>query len=333
MLNAAPRDPATLLAAARLYYLEGRSQAEIATQHGHQPVERLPDAHARPRSRASSRSGSTTRPAGSTSSRRRWPTRSACATSGSRTPGLVAGLPDRGPGRHPGGPAAARQPQGLDDRRAVVGPRAPVDGLRDDVRPRAPPAHAGPAGRRPLLDQQRDQRPGAGPRARRPPRRRLPLPARAGHPGVRPAPATRCWPSRRSPTPWPRPAAPTSPSSASARPSHGSSSAILDSLNLSAAERKEFWAAEPVGDIAARYYDAAGQPIHGAVEERILGIALEDLVVHPARGRGRARAGQGPRRARCPARPPHRLPGVRRDPRPQPAQRGAPASAADTGGT
>ena len=76
-------------------------------------------------------------------------------------------------------------------------------------------------------------------------------------------------------------------------PSHGSSSAILNSLNLSAAERKEFWAAEPVGDIAARYYDAAGHPLHGAVDGRILGIALEDLVSIPhvvgvAHGRAKA---------------------------------------------
>ena len=76
-------------------------------------------------------------------------------------------------------------------------------------------------------------------------------------------------------------------------PSHGSSSAILTSLNLSGKERKAFWAAEPVGDIAARYYDAAGHPIHGAVDERILGIALEDLISIPhvvgvAHGRAKA---------------------------------------------
>ena len=76
-------------------------------------------------------------------------------------------------------------------------------------------------------------------------------------------------------------------------PSHGSSSAILNSLNLSGKERKAFWAAEPVGDIAARYYDAAGHPIHGAVDERILGIALEDLISIPhvvgvAHGRAKA---------------------------------------------
>ncbi len=64
-------------------------------------------------------------------------------------------------------------------------------------------------------------------------------------------------------------------------PTHGSSSAILDSLNLGAADLKQFWAAEPVGDIAARYYDASGHAIHGAVDERILGIALEDLVSIP----------------------------------------------------
>ena len=76
-------------------------------------------------------------------------------------------------------------------------------------------------------------------------------------------------------------------------PSHGSSSAILNSLNLTAKQRKAFWAAGPVGDIAARYYDAAGHPLHGAVDERILGIELEDLVSIPhvvgvAHGRAKA---------------------------------------------
>ena len=41
-------------------------------------------------------------------------------------------------------------------------------------------------------------------------------------------------------------------------PSHGSSAAILSSLNLSPEEEKEFWAAEPVGDVAARYFTATG---------------------------------------------------------------------------
>ncbi len=46
-------------------------------------------------------------------------------------------------------------------------------------------------------------------------------------------------------------------------PSHGSSSAILTSLQLSTLEKKDFWAAEPVGDLAARYYDAEGREMQG----------------------------------------------------------------------
>jgi len=60
-------------------------------------------------------------------------------------------------------------------------------------------------------------------------------------------------------------------------PSHGSSAAILNSLNLSAAEEQAFWDARPVGDLAARYFDASGRPIHGAVEDRIVAVTLEDL--------------------------------------------------------
>lgn len=64
-------------------------------------------------------------------------------------------------------------------------------------------------------------------------------------------------------------------------PKHGSSSAILESLNLTAAEREEFWAHEPVGDVAARYYDAQGTPIRGVVDDRVLGISLEGLLEIP----------------------------------------------------
>jgi len=60
-------------------------------------------------------------------------------------------------------------------------------------------------------------------------------------------------------------------------PSQGSSAAILGSLNLSPDEERAFWDAKPVGDLAARYYDAAGRPIHGAVEDRIVAVTLEDL--------------------------------------------------------
>ncbi len=75
-------------------------------------------------------------------------------------------------------------------------------------------------------------------------------------------------------------------------PSHGSSSAILSSLQLTPAEEKAFWASEPVGDLAARYYDAEGHEVRGAVSDRILAIDLDDLrsipnVVGVAHGRAK----------------------------------------------
>jgi DNA-binding transcriptional regulator LsrR (DeoR family) len=62
---------------------------------------------------------------------------------------------------------------------------------------------------------------------------------------------------------------------------HGSSAAILSSLSLKVRQQKEFWDAHPVGDVAARYYDALGRPVHGAVEDRILGVTLADLAAIP----------------------------------------------------
>lgn len=75
-------------------------------------------------------------------------------------------------------------------------------------------------------------------------------------------------------------------------PSHGSSAAILANLDLSAEEEKELWLAEPVGDVAARYFDAQGRPIHGAVEDHVLGVSLTELsdipqVVGVASGRAK----------------------------------------------
>lgn len=64
-------------------------------------------------------------------------------------------------------------------------------------------------------------------------------------------------------------------------PSHGSSAAILDSLNLDQAEAAAFWAHEPAGDVAARYYTAQGTPIHGVVNDRVLGVSLEGLLEIP----------------------------------------------------
>lgn len=64
-------------------------------------------------------------------------------------------------------------------------------------------------------------------------------------------------------------------------PGHGSSAAILASLDLSGEEEKEFWAAGPVGDVAARYYTASGQPVKGAVHDHVLGVSLSDLAEIP----------------------------------------------------
>ena len=78
-------------------------------------------------------------------------------------------------------------------------------------------------------------------------------------------------------------------------PRHGSSSAILESLNLDAEQEHAFWAAQPVGDIAARYYDAEGRPLTGPVADRVLAVTLADLakipnVVGVAYGRSKAAA-------------------------------------------
>lgn len=64
-------------------------------------------------------------------------------------------------------------------------------------------------------------------------------------------------------------------------PTLGSSSAILDALRLEDADREAFWAQQPVGDVAARYYTATGAPIRGAVEEHVLAVTLDDLIAIP----------------------------------------------------
>jgi DNA-binding transcriptional regulator LsrR (DeoR family) len=86
-------------------------------------------------------------------------------------------------------------------------------------------------------------------------------------------------------------------------PTHGSSAAVLDSLHLSAREAKAFWARRPVGDIAARYFDAEGLPIGGPVQDRVLAVTVEDLlkiptVVGVAAGRVKAQGVLGALRGR-----------------------------------
>ena len=76
-------------------------------------------------------------------------------------------------------------------------------------------------------------------------------------------------------------------------PTHGSSAAVLTALALDDEERAQFRKAEPVGDIAARYFDAAGQAVLGPVHDRVLAVTLADLAAIPtvvgvARGRVKA---------------------------------------------
>jgi DNA-binding transcriptional regulator LsrR (DeoR family) len=76
-------------------------------------------------------------------------------------------------------------------------------------------------------------------------------------------------------------------------PGHGSSAAILESLHLSDRELKRFWDQKPVGDVAARYFDSEGRPVTGAVEGRVLAVSVPDLlriptVVGVAAGRAKA---------------------------------------------
>jgi DNA-binding transcriptional regulator LsrR (DeoR family) len=57
----------------------------------------------------------------------------------------------------------------------------------------------------------------------------------------------------------------------------GSSREMLDGLGLSASERKSFLAARPVGDTCCRFFDAAGRAIRGVVHDRVLAVELDDL--------------------------------------------------------
>jgi len=57
----------------------------------------------------------------------------------------------------------------------------------------------------------------------------------------------------------------------------GSSSAVIDALGLTSAERKAFMDAGPVGDTCCRFFDVEGRPILGPVHDRVLAIELDQL--------------------------------------------------------
>ena len=86
-------------------------------------------------------------------------------------------------------------------------------------------------------------------------------------------------------------------------PTSGSSAAILSALALDDEERSQFGKAQPVGDIAARYFDAHGRAVSGAVHDRVLAVTLDDLAAIPtvvgvASGRIKAPAVRGALRGR-----------------------------------
>ena len=62
----------------------------------------------------------------------------------------------------------------------------------------------------------------------------------------------------------------------------GSTVPILDALGLAAAERADFLAREPVGDTCCRFFDARGRLVGGAADERVLAVDLDDLRGIPA---------------------------------------------------
>lgn len=57
----------------------------------------------------------------------------------------------------------------------------------------------------------------------------------------------------------------------------GSSSRIIDDLGLTPEERKAFLAQAPVGDTCCRFFDGKGRAIHGVVHDRVLAIELDEL--------------------------------------------------------
>jgi DNA-binding transcriptional regulator LsrR (DeoR family) len=57
----------------------------------------------------------------------------------------------------------------------------------------------------------------------------------------------------------------------------GSSNVIIEGLGLTPAERKAFLDSGPVGDTCCRFFDAQGRPIGGVVHDRVLAVELDDL--------------------------------------------------------
>src|SRR3954468_1208684 len=57
----------------------------------------------------------------------------------------------------------------------------------------------------------------------------------------------------------------------------GSSAQVLEGLALSSGEYGAFLAGNPVGDTCCRFFDAWGQPVRGPADDRVLAVELDDL--------------------------------------------------------
>jgi DNA-binding transcriptional regulator LsrR (DeoR family) len=64
-------------------------------------------------------------------------------------------------------------------------------------------------------------------------------------------------------------------------PGIGSSGALIDALGLTPAQRADFDASGAVGDICARFYDLSGHEVRSVVSERVLAVTLDDLHAIP----------------------------------------------------
>ena len=74
-------------------------------------------------------------------------------------------------------------------------------------------------------------------------------------------------------------------------PGIGSSGTLIDALGLTA-QRADFDASGPVGDVCARFYDLSGTEVRSVVSERVLAVTPRRPPRHPHRrggGRGRRR--------------------------------------------
>lgn len=64
-------------------------------------------------------------------------------------------------------------------------------------------------------------------------------------------------------------------------PTSRSTAAVLDGVGLTPAERAELASGAPVGDTCCRFFDADGRSVRSAVDDRVLAVELDDLRCMP----------------------------------------------------